>query len=378
MSGRRLLAALLVCVTVAGCGARAATDQPVAGSPVAGDANHFGVERIVTGLDRPTFVGAAPGDPGALWVLEQQGRVLRVEGEQRSVALDIAEEVTVGAEAGLLGIAFHPSFATNRRLFLHWTDRQGDTRVVEFVAEADGRTIRRRPVRELLFVEQPEENHNGGQLAFGPDGRMYLGLGDGGGAFDPRRTAQNPRRYLGKVLAVDVDAAMAHWEIILSGLRNPWRFSFDPALGEIWVADVGQDEFEEVNRVRLEYDEPPKNLGWSTYEGNKKIRDRKLDPTGELVHPVVTYTHDDGCAVIGGFVYGGANLPQLVRRYVFGDFCSGTLWSVRGTPIGGATDLRRETVKVPQLAHIGQDGDGEIVFASAAGFIYRAVPPTGP
>ena len=378
MSGLRLLAALVVSVTVAGCGAGAATDAPVAGSPVAGDASHFGVERIVTGLDRPTFVGAAPGDPGALWVLEQQGRVLRVEGDHRAVALDIAEEVNVGAEAGLLGIAFHPSFATNRRLFLHWSDRQGDTRVAEFVAEDDGRTIQRRPVRELLFVEQPEENHNGGQLAFGPDGRMYLGLGDGGGAFDPRRTAQNPRRYLGKVLAVDVDAATVHWEIILSGLRNPWRFSFDPALGEVWVADVGQDEFEEVNRVRLEYDEPPKNLGWSTYEGNKKIRDRKLDPTGELVHPVVTYTHEDGCAVIGGFVYGGADLPQLVRRYVFGDFCSGTLWSVRGTPIGGATDLRRETVKVPQLAHIGQDGDGEIVFASAAGFIYRAVPPTGP
>ncbi len=370
------MAAVVAGATLAACGTEAATDAPVAGSPVAGDANHFGVERIVTGLDRPTFVGAAPGDAGALWVLEQPGRVIRIEGGQRSVTLDITDEVRTDTEAGLLGVAFHPGFATNRRLFLHWNDPQGDTRVAEFVAEADGKSIRRRPVRELLFVEQPEENHNGGQLAFGPDGRMYLGLGDGGGAFDPRRTAQNPRRLLGKVVAVDVDAPTPAWEIILSGLRNPWRFSFDPALDEIWVADVGQDKFEEVNRVRLELDEPPKNLGWSTYEGKKKIRDRKLG-RGELVHPVVTYTHEDGCAVIGGFVYSGIAFPDLVRRYVFGDFCSGTLWSVRGTPIGGATDLRREKVKVPQLAHIGQDGDGEIVFASAAGFIYRAVPATG-
>ncbi len=367
------MAALVAVATLGACGAGEAA--PAGGTPVTGQANHFGVERIVTGLDRPTFVGAAPGDPGALWVLEQPGRVIRIEADERTVALDISAAVSTGTEAGLLGVAFHPGFATNRRLFLHWSDLRGDTRVGEFVAQDDGRTIRPDPVRELLFLEQPEENHNGGQLAFGPDGRLYLGLGDGGGAFDPKRTAQNPRNLLGKVVAIDVDATVPKWEVILMGLRNPWRFSFDPALDEIWVADVGQDSFEEVNRVRLEFDEPPKNLGWSTYEGPKKIRDRKLHRPGELVQPVAAYTHEDGCAVVGGHVYSGIALPGLARRYVFGDFCSGTLWSLRGTPIGGATDLRREEAKVPQLAHIGQDGEGELVFASAAGFIYRAVAP---
>lgn len=370
--------AVVIAVALAGCGGPGTevAEEPAQGSPVAGDAHHFGVERIVTGLDRPTFVGAAPGDPGALWVLEQAGRVIRVEGDQHSLALDMTGAVSTGSEAGLLGLAFHPRFATNRRLFLHWSDLNGDTRVGEFVAEADGRTIPATPARELLMVDQPEENHNGGQLAFGPDGRLYLGLGDGGGAFDPKRTAQDPDRYLGKVLAVDVEAEPPSWDVVLTGLRNPWRFSFDPALGEMWVADVGQDHFEEVNRVRLELDEPAKNLGWSAYEGPRKLEDHELEGRGEVVQPVATYTHEEGCAVIGGFVYIGVALPDLARRYVFGDFCSGNLWSLRGTPAGGATDLRRERAKVPQLTHIGQDAHGEIVFASAAGFIYRAVPPT--
>ncbi|MDQ3353586.1 MAG: PQQ-dependent sugar dehydrogenase, partial [Actinomycetota bacterium] len=172
-----------------------------------------------------------------------------------------------GTEQGLLGIAFHPGFATNRRLFLHWSDPVGDTRVAEFSARPGGKVIEAQPVREVLFVDQAEENHNGGQLAFGPDERLYLGLGDGGGAFDPRRSAQDPTSLLGKVVALDVDTDVDRevgaddWEVVLTGLRNPWRFSFDPALAELWVADVGQDSFEEVNRVSLELDEPPKNLG---------------------------------------------------------------------------------------------------------------------
>lgn len=366
----------LVGVALAGCGRPelvtstmpepAATVQP---------AHHFDVERIVSGLDRPTYVGAAPGDPGALWVLEQPGRVLRLEGDEQAVALDLSAQVGIGTEQGLLGMAFHPGFATNGRVFLHWTDLAGDTRVAEFAARPD-RSIQPQPVRELLFVDQPEANHNGGQLAFGPDGRLHLGLGDGGGAFDPDRTAQDTRQHLGKVLAADVDAEVPGWEAVLVGLRNPWRFWFDPALEEVWIADVGQDEVEEVNRVRLEPDEPPKNLGWSAYEGTTRIADHELDPGGELVEPVATYGHDEGCSIIGGPVYGGTQLPGLVRRYVYGDFCAGTLWSLRGTPEGGAADVRPEAAKVPQLTHIGEDADGELVFASANGSLYRAVPVT--
>ena len=278
-----------------------------------GAAASFAVERIATGFNRPTFVGSAPGDPDALWVLEQPGRVVRLEGERRRTVLDLSSQVRTGAEQGLLGIAFHPDFARDPRLYLHWSDRAGDTRLAEF--RLDGDTIDPAPVRELLHVEQPEENHNGGQLAFGPDGRLYIGLGDGGGAFDPDERAQDPDDRLGKLLSVDVEAARPDWRVALTGLRNPWRFAFDPALGEIWIGDVGQDEIEEVNRVLLEPDEPPKNLGWDAFEGTAQTEedDFALDTAGELVWPVATYTHDDGCSVTGGYVYQGTRLPRLRR-----------------------------------------------------------------
>jgi glucose/arabinose dehydrogenase len=340
-----------------------------------GRAHSFDVARIATGLDRPVWVGAAPGDPGALWVLEQPGRVVRIADGRRTTLLDLSSQVLTGAEQGLLGIAFHPDFAANGRLFLHWSDRRGDTRVAEFRASRD-HTIAERPVRQLLMVDQPEENHNGGQLAFGPDDRLYLGLGDGGGSFDPNRTAQDPANLLGKLVAADVDDPMARWNVVLTGLRNPWRFWFDPQPGEVWIGDVGQDEVEEIDRVRLAPDEPPKNLGWSAFEGTRRIGGHDLDRSGELVWPVATYEHDEGggCSVTGGLVYGGTRLPRMQQRYVYGDYCSGTLWSLRGTRGGRAEDVRRENATVPQLTHIGTDSDGELVFASGAGDLYRAVP----
>jgi glucose/arabinose dehydrogenase len=376
---RALIATAAAALVLSGCGDELDDIEPPAPATEQGAAHHFDVERIASGLNRPVWVGAAPGDPDALWVLEQPGRVVRIAGGRRTTLLDISNQVLTGAEQGLLGIAFHPDFATNRRLFLHWSDRRGDTRVGEFRARPGLDVIAARPVRQLLYVDQPEENHNGGQLAFGPDGRLYLGLGDGGGAFDPRATAQDPENLLGKLIAADVDARSPRWEPILTGLRNPWRFAFDAALGEIWIGDVGQDEVEEVDRVLLELDEPPKNLGWSAYEGPHRIDGHALDRGGQLVWPVATYEHGEGggCSITGGLVYGGAALPELVRRYVYGDFCSGALWSLRGTPKGGADDVRREQAVIPQLTHIGTDADGELVFASASGDVYRAVAPAG-
>ena len=342
--------------------------EPRAPARAAGDAHHFDLERVATGFNRPTWVGSAPGDPDALWVLEQPGRLVRLRGARRSTEVDIGDRVLVGAEQGLLGVAFHPDFATNRRLFLHWSDKGGNTRVAEF---RDGR-----PVRELLRVDQPEENHNGGQLAFGPDGRLYIGLGDGGGAFDPSQRAQDPRSKLGKLLSVDVEATRPDWRVALTGLRNPWRFAFDPALGEIWIGDVGQDDVEEINRVLLEPDEPPKNLGWDAFEGDRRTTgdDFALDRVGELVWPVAAYTHEDGCSVTGGYVYRGTAVAALQGRYLYGDFCSGALWSLTGTPAGGADDVRRERAQVQQLTHIGPDANGEPLIASGAGAIFRAVP----
>lgn len=374
---------LALCVVAVGSALSACTeDRPASRAPTTdiprpaserGGAHHFDVEPVASGLDRPTWVGTAPGD-AALWVLEQPGRVVRLAGERRQVALDLSARVRTGGEQGLLGVAFHPQFASNRLLYLHYSDRAGNTNVAEFRVNATGTAISPRPLRTLLRVEQPEENHNGGQLAFGPDGRLYLGLGDGGGAFDPRRTAQDPDNLLGKLVAADVREQRPRWEVVLTGLRNPWRFSFDSALSEVWVSDVGQDRTEEVNRVPLELDEPPKNLGWSAYEGTQPVpRGDRLRKRTEVVWPVATYSHDDGCSVIGGVVYAGTEIASLTRRYVFGDFCSGTLWTLRGTPGGRATDMRREQATAPQVTHIGTDGEGELLLASATGTIYRAV-----
>jgi glucose/arabinose dehydrogenase len=339
-----------------------------------GRARSFDVESFARGFNRPTYVGAAPGDRQGIWVLEQPGRVIRVAGRRREVLLDLRSRVTLGAEQGLLGMAFHPDFAENRRLYLHWSERRrGDTRVAEFRAGRDFR-IRARPERRLLAQHQPEDNHNGGQLAFGPDGRLHLGLGDGGGAFDPRRTAQDRRSRLGKIIATRVDRR-PRWRTVVSGLRNPWRFSFDPALGDLWIADVGQDRYEEINRVALEPDERPKNAGWSVYEGTRRMPGRRrLGSRGELVWPVAGYTHDDGCSVTGGHVYAGTRLPGLQRRYVYGDYCTGTLWTLRGTERRRATDVRREAARLPQLTHIGADADGELLLASGSGVLYRALP----
>ena len=337
-----------------------------------GRASSFAVRPFARGLNRPTFVGAAPGDRRGVWVLEQPGRVVRLADGRRRTLLDLRGQVRLGSEQGLLGMAFHPDFAENRRLYLHWSDRGGDTRVAEFRA---GRRFRiaTRPTRRLLFQRQPEENHNGGQLAFGPDGRLYLGLGDGGGAFDPHRNAQDRRSRLGKIIATRVNGRPG-WKTVVSGLRNPWRFSFDAGLGDLWVADVGQDHYEEINRIALEFDEPPKNAGWSAYEGMRRIPGRRrLDRRGELVWPVAGYTHDDGCSVTGGHVYAGTALRALQRRYVFGDYCTGALWTLRGTARRGAADVRREAAQLPQLTNIGADADGELLFASGAGVLYRAV-----
>jgi glucose/arabinose dehydrogenase len=352
--------------------------EPVLPATESGRAHSFDVERLATGLNRPTFVGVAPGDPDALWVLEQPGRVVRLHQGRRTIMLDLAGHITTGAEQGLLGLAFHPDFATDRRLYLHWSDARGDTRVAEFRARR--RAIDPEPLRQLLFQRQPEPNHNGGQLAFGPDERLYLGLGDGGGAYDPERRAQEREDRLGKLLSTDIEQREPRWRVELIGLRNPWRFAFDPALGEVWIGDVGQDEIEEIDRVLLEPDEPPKNLGWSAFEGHRRMPegDDELAP-GEVVWPVAAYEHGtDGCSVTGGYVYQGTRLDALRGRYLYGDFCSGILWSLRGASEGRATDVRRERAGVPQPTHIGPDADGEPLFASANGNIYRAVSPAGP
>jgi glucose/arabinose dehydrogenase len=377
---RRLipLTTLCACLLAAGCGGDPRDGiEPEQPATASGERTSFAVKKIVTGLNRPTFVGTAPGDEKALWVLEQPGRVVRLEGgepKSREVVIDLTSEVKLGAEQGLLGIAFHPDFARNDRLYLHFSDKKGDTRVVEFTMRGPRKPKR----RQLLYIDQPEENHNGGQLAFGPDGRMYLGLGDGGGAYDKRRNGQNLETLLGKIVATDVEAeGKPRWEVVFYGLRNPWRFWIDAGLNEVWIADVGQDKVEEIDRAQLEFDEPPRNFGWGAFEGSRRSeRVRPVEGPGELTWPVAAYEHEDGahCSVTGGQVYRGSRAPNLTGRYVYGDFCSGVLWSLEPKPDGTVRDVRVETAKVPQLTHIGSDAEGELLFASAAGDIYRIEP----
>jgi glucose/arabinose dehydrogenase len=351
--------------------------RPAEPRRASGEADRLTLERIATGYVRPTWVGGAPGDD-SLYIAEQTGRLVRRAGSHEQVVIDLGPVTKVGGEQGLLGVAFAPDYARSGRVVLHHSDRRGDTRVIE-VRVRDGRADPAR-ARVLLTQKQPEENHNGGGIAFGPDGRLYVGLGDGGGAFDPGDHAQDAGSRLGKLLAADIDRPGApRWEIVASGLRNPWRFAFDPALGEVWIGDVGQDEIEEVNRVYLEPDEPPKNFGWPAREGSSVLDAARLVGGGELIGPVAEYTHDGGgCSVIGGVVYRGTRIPALRQRYVYGDFCSGALWTVRPRPAGTVDQVEREGAQIPQLTHIGTDARGELVFAAASGELYRAGPAGAP
>lgn len=368
-------AVALLSATVAGAACGTGAERRGAPPSATGATRTFDLRVVARGLVRPTYVSAAPGDVRGLWVLEQPGRLLRLAGGRRTTVLDLRRRVSLGAERGLLGLAFHSDFARNRRLFVNFTDRRGDTRVVAYRLGPRGRAAAGSG-RVLLRVRQPEENHNGGALLFATDGRLLVGMGDGGGAFDRRNRAQDPGSRLGKVLAADVDRPEpVRWRTLLLGLRNPWRMWMDPAMNDLWIGDVGQDRVEEVDRVHFEPDVPPKNLGWPAYEGHRRLPGRRLDRRGELLAPVATYSHAHGCAVTGGLIYRGQALPALAERYVFGDFCTGRLWSLRQPPPGARATPRREAARAPQLTHIGTDAAGELVLAVGSGAILRAVSP---
>jgi glucose/arabinose dehydrogenase len=308
--------------------------------------------------------------PGSddLWVVEQPGRVVLLDGDGPGRTLiDIRDRVLSGGEQGLLGLAFHPDHASNGRLFLHYTNREGDTRVDEYRARDGVADPASRD--ELLAVEQPFPNHNGGQLSFGPDGLLYLGLGDGGGANDPDDRAQDLDDPLGKLLRIDVDRAGARWEPVAYGLRNPWRFSWDRETKVLWIADVGQDEREEIDAI-AELGEPPPNFGWPAFEGTNGLDDRDPTGPGRLVGPVAEYSHDDGCSVTGGYVYRGSEVPGLRGRYVYGDVCSGILWTLRAGA-ARADDVRREDEKLEQVSSFGEDRRGELYAISLSGSVSR-------
>jgi glucose/arabinose dehydrogenase len=345
---------------------------------------------VAKGLAFPLYLTAPPGDD-RLFVVEKGGRIRIVEdGTLRpDPFLDISSLVSGGSEQGLLGLAFHPDYESDGRFFVDYTDRAGDTRIVQYHVSSDANAADPASARILLTVDQPYSNHNGGQLAFGPDGYLYVGMGDGGSGGDPQGHGQDARDLLGSLLRLDVsadtgyaippdnpwvDSAGARGEVWNIGLRNPWRFSFDRSNGDLYIADVGQNEIEEVDvSPRASGGGRGANYGWNIMEGNSCFSSGSCDRSG-LVLPATQYTHADGCSVSGGYVYRGDAIPSLQGTYLYADFCSGWVRSFRHVN-GTATEQRSWPSLAPggNVPSFGEDASGELYVMSADGGVYRVV-----
>jgi glucose/arabinose dehydrogenase len=327
------------------------------------------VRPYASGLSDLTGIASTPAEPRRLYAVEQVGRIRYfVNGKLGGTFLDIRDRVVSGGEQGLLSVAFHPSYARNHRFYVDYTDKSGNTRVVEFRSR-NGRGVKS-TARQLLFVGQPFANHNGGQLQFDSSGLLYVGMGDGGSAGDPANRAQNMKVRLGKLLRIHPLRRGAQWQIVGLGLRNPWRFSFDRANGDLYIGDVGQGNWEEIDYRPRAQISTLANYGWKVFEGRARYSSTALG-TGQLVTPVDVYSHDDGsCSVTGGYVYRGRAVAAASGRYFFGDYCSGNVWSLR-VQDGRAADVRREPFRVSSLTSFGEDVAGELYFATGNGRIFK-------
>lgn len=377
------------------------TDTQVSPSPTAGNPplpdqlpDPSGVQwmPVLQGMVQPVFVSGAGDGSGRLFVVLQTGQVLLARDATLlpEPFLDISDRTTrpgpTGSlgERGLLGLAFHPRFMENGYFFVNYTDRAGNTHISRFSVLA-GSPDQADPASELqlLYVPQPFPNHNGGSLAFGPDGYLYAGLGDGGSAGDPLGNGQSLNTHLGKILRFDVDSASPYAipagnpfsagggqpEIWAYGLRNPWRFAFDAANGDLYIADVGQNTYEEID-FQPASSAGGENYGWNFREGLHPYSGSSTEPGG-LVDPVAEYSHAQGCSVSGGVVYRGMNLPDWQGVYLYGDYCSGRIWGLRRSADGTwQNDLLFDSgFTIPSF---GKDDDGEVyVINYSQGAIYR-------
>ena len=383
---RRFLGFLAVVALAWGCGAGNATPSPRASPSAAAPAGlKVTLQPFVDGLDQPLAAVNAGDGSGRIFVAEQGGRI-RIVRDGALLAnpfLDVSSEISAGGERGLLGLAFHPNYPDDPRFFVNYTDTNGDTHIASFTVEpANPDRADPGSEKQILFVDQPYANHNGGGLAFGPDGDLYIGLGDGGSGGDPHENGQKLTTMLGKVLRIGVDGTTgdkaytvpadnpfvgrteANPEIFAYGLRNPWRFSFDRSSGDLWIGDVGQGAWEEVDVVRK--GTSGQNFGWNRMEATHCFRPQEgCDQTG-LTMPVAEYSHSNGCTVIGGYVYRGSAQPAMAGDYLFGDYCSGTIWAI--SPAGD--QLREPTVVGAMdgsLSSFGEDESGELYATDLSG-----------
>jgi glucose/arabinose dehydrogenase len=326
--------------------------------------------RVASGLSSPVYVTGLRSEPGRLYVVEQEGRIVVLDRSRRLAEpfLDIRSLVRSGGEQGLLSVAFDPGYATNRRFYVDYTDRSGDTRVVEY--RSDGTRAIAGSARQLLFVDQPYANHNGGQLEIGPDKALWVGMGDGGSGGDPENRAQNPSSQLGKLLRIDTSSGRV--SMVALGLRNPWRFSFDRATRDLWIGDVGQGDWEEIDFLPRRLLGRTINYGWRVWEGRARYSaGERPNPLGMLRFPIAVYSHSgSNCSVTGGYVYRGRAVPSARGRYFYGDYCSGIVWSLKQRG-GKAVSRRREPFRVAELSSFGQDAAGELYLVSLNGSIYR-------
>lgn len=345
------------------------------------------LEQVLTGLNQPVHVTGAGDGSGRLFAVEKAGRILILRGGQLDSTpfLDIRGLVgSRGSEQGLLSVAFHPRYAETGWLYVNYTNREGHTVVARYSVSQDANRADPASAAVLLEVRQPAPNHNGGYLLFGPDGYLYIGLGDGGGRADQFRNAQNMQVLLGKMLRVDVDAAFpygvpadnpfvgvadARAEIWAYGLRNPWRYAFDRVTGDLFIADVGQDRYEEVHL------QPSgaggQNYGWPAMEGAHCFPETVQCDRSGLDLPVAEYSHELGCSITGGPVYRGRAYPEAQGVYLYGDFCSGRIWALHQTA-DGAWSTTQMLQDRRSISSFGEDDEGEVyVVTLDPGALYR-------
>jgi glucose/arabinose dehydrogenase len=322
--------------------------------------------QVASGFDQPVYVAQPKSEPGRLYIVERTGRIVTLAGGKRRSFLDIRSRVESGyTEQGLLSVAFHPAYARNHRFYVYYTNKTGDVEIDSFRSQGSRAVPSSR--RTLLVVNhRANDNHDGGQLEFGPDGSLYAGTGDGGSGGDPPNNSQNRSRNLGKLLRLNG----SRWQVYAYGLRNPWRFSFDRANGDLYIGDVGQNAWEEID-YRPRSATGLANYGWSAYEGLASYKPSRLNHAGTLVRPVQVYSHAGGnCSVTGGYVYRGSAVPSARGRYFYGDYCTGIIWSLRISN-GKAVDNRRESSRIGSLSSFGQAANGALYAVSLSGGLYR-------
>ena len=389
----------LVAILTAGC-ANMITPTPKPTPVTDGSVIGLQLQRVTAGLAFPTSVTHAGDGSNRLFITEQRGtvRVLKNGKTSPNYFLDISPQVRCCGEQGLLSIAFHPDFAANGYLFVDYTDRDGDTVIARYHVTSGSDKADEHSQKIILKIKQPTPIHNGGQLQFGADGHLYIGTGDGGSfseggdgsGNDPENHAQRLDTLLGKILRIDVDhgdpyaippdnpyahTAGARKEIWASGLKNPWRFAFDRMTGDLYISDVGRDRWEEID-VQSHDSPGGENYGWRLMEGPACFYlSHGCNPDGALTLPAIQFSHSQGCAVIGGYVYRGKDIPALAGNYLYADFCTGKIWgAAKGKDGAWASRLLLDSDYM--ITSFGEDDEGELYIThrdKEDGGVYRLV-----